>query len=52
MVDPRGIEEEARQALGDEIKEYGEIRGVPGEKVMGSWDGEVLDLGGVELRGL
>lgn len=50
MVDPSKIEAAAREALGDSILEYGEIRGVPREKVNTSDDGERLDLGGVQLQ--
>jgi glyoxylase-like metal-dependent hydrolase (beta-lactamase superfamily II) len=50
MVDPSKIIAAAREAFGDKIKEYGEIRGVPKEKVKASVDGERLYLGGVELQ--
>jgi len=50
MVDPSKLEAAAREAFGDKILEYGEIRGVPAEKVKESVDGETLDLGGVSLR--
>ena len=50
MVDPSRIEAAAREAFGDRILEYGEIRGVPKENVNASDDGERLDLGGVQLQ--
>ncbi len=50
MVDPSKIEAAAREAFGDKILEYGEIRGVPKEKVDASDDWERLDLGGVQLQ--
>ncbi len=50
MVDPSKIEAAAREAFGDKIREYGEIRGVPREKVNASVDGEKLGLRGVQLQ--
>jgi len=50
MVDPSKIEAAAREAFGDKIEEYGEIRGIPKEKLKASVDGERLRLGGVELQ--
>jgi glyoxylase-like metal-dependent hydrolase (beta-lactamase superfamily II) len=50
MVDPSKIEAAAREAFGDKILEYGEIRGVPKEKVNVSVDGERLDLIGAQLQ--
>jgi glyoxylase-like metal-dependent hydrolase (beta-lactamase superfamily II) len=50
MIDPSRIEAAAREAFGDKIEEYGEIRGVPRGKVNASVDGGRLDLGGVQLR--
>ena len=50
MVDPSKIEAAAREAFGDKIEEYGEIRGIPEEKVKASVDGETLRLGAVELK--
>ncbi|MBN2334239.1 MBL fold metallo-hydrolase [Candidatus Bathyarchaeota archaeon] len=50
MVDPSKIKAAARQAFGDKILEYGEIRGVPRGKLKVSVDGERLYLGGVELQ--
>jgi glyoxylase-like metal-dependent hydrolase (beta-lactamase superfamily II) len=50
MVDPSNIIAAAREAFGDKVEEYGEIRGIPEEKVKASVDGERLCLGGVELK--
>ncbi len=50
MVDPSRIEAAVREAFGDKIEEYGEIRGIPKEKLKASVDGERLRLGGVELQ--
>jgi glyoxylase-like metal-dependent hydrolase (beta-lactamase superfamily II) len=50
VVDPSRIKTAAREAFGDKIREYGEIRGVPRERVNTSDDCERLDLGGVQLQ--
>jgi glyoxylase-like metal-dependent hydrolase (beta-lactamase superfamily II) len=50
MIDPSRVEEAARSLFGRAIKSYGEIRGVPSGKVVESWDGEVLDLGGAAVN--
>ncbi len=50
MVDPGRLEVAARALFGDAVDGYGLIRGVPQERVVESWDGEELDLGGVEVR--
>jgi len=50
MVDPSRVEAAAREAFGDKVEEYGEIRGVPRDKVKASDDCEKLDLGGVQLH--
>ena len=50
MVNPSKIKAAARETLGDTLEEYGEIRGIPKEKVHSSIDGERLSLGGTELQ--
>lgn len=50
MIDPGKLEEAARGLFGDAVDAYGEIRGVPAEKVVESKDGEELDLGGVTAK--
>jgi glyoxylase-like metal-dependent hydrolase (beta-lactamase superfamily II) len=50
MVTPSKIMAAARETLGDTLKKYGEIRGIPKEKVHSSFDGERLILGGTELQ--
>jgi glyoxylase-like metal-dependent hydrolase (beta-lactamase superfamily II) len=50
MVDPSKIMAAAREAFGDKVEGYGEIRGIPEEKVKASVDGERLCLCGVELE--
>ena len=49
MIDPSKIQTAAEEAFGEKILEYGEIRGIPKEKVVASKDGEVLELGGLSL---
>lgn len=50
VVDPSKIVAAAREAFGDRVKLYGDVRGVPRDKVNASVDGEWLDLGGVQLQ--
>ena len=50
MIDPTRLEAGARQLFGDQISNYGEIKGVPTEIVVESQDGRVIDLGGVTVR--
>ena len=50
MVDPSKIMAAAWEVYGNKVKEYGDIRGVPKEKVKASVDGERLCIGGVVLQ--
>ncbi|MCW4050265.1 MAG: MBL fold metallo-hydrolase [Candidatus Bathyarchaeota archaeon] len=50
MVDPSKIKAAAIQQFRGELPPYGEIKGLPEEKVKASTDGEVIDLGGVRLQ--
>jgi glyoxylase-like metal-dependent hydrolase (beta-lactamase superfamily II) len=50
LVDPSKIVAAAEEVFGDKVRLYGEIRGLPPEKIRASVDGESLSLGGVELR--
>ena len=50
MVDPSKILAAAREAFGDKIEEYGEIRGIPREKLKTSVDGERLCLAASSSR--
>ncbi len=50
MIDPGRLEAAARGLFGDAVDGYGEIRGVPYERVYESSDGEEFDLGGVVVR--
>jgi glyoxylase-like metal-dependent hydrolase (beta-lactamase superfamily II) len=50
VVDPSKLLDAAREAFGESIVEYGEVRGVPRNRVVESADGEVLDLGGICLE--
>jgi glyoxylase-like metal-dependent hydrolase (beta-lactamase superfamily II) len=50
MVDPSRLEAGARGLFGDAVSNYGEIRGVPEQKVTESKDGEEIDLNGVTVK--
>ena len=50
IADPRQLESAARQFFGDRVDDYGEIRGVPPNKITESSDGEWIDLGGARVR--
>jgi len=50
MIDPGKLEAAARGLFGDAVDAYGEIRGVPPERVVESNDGEELNLGGVTVK--
>jgi glyoxylase-like metal-dependent hydrolase (beta-lactamase superfamily II) len=50
MINPEKLEVAARGLFGDAVDAYGEIRGVPPERVVESKDGEELDLGGVSVQ--
>lgn len=50
MIDPRKLEARARQLFGDKVNGYGEIKGVPGERLVESQDGQEINLGGVNVE--
>jgi len=50
VIDPTRLLAAAGGIYGDALKEFGEVRGVPAERVAESTDGETLDLGGVTLE--
>jgi hydroxyacylglutathione hydrolase len=50
MVDPEQLEAASRQLFGERVDGYGEIKGIPAEKVMNSKDGQVIELDGVEVH--
>jgi len=50
MIDPSRLEAGARKLFGDRVSSYGEIKGVPAERVVESQDGREIDLGGVTVR--
>lgn len=50
LEDPSRIVEAARQVFGEQIRVYGEIRGVPWDKIVESEDGEVIKLDGSKLE--
>ena len=49
MVDPSRLVESARGLFGDRVDNYGEVRGIPEDRIVNSADGEGLDLGGAKL---
>ena len=50
MVDPTKLKAGAERLFGEFVLEYGEITGVPAEKMKDSHEGEVIDLGGITLE--
>lgn len=50
VIDPTRLLAAAEAIYGDALKEFGEVRGVPTERVAESTDGETLDLGGISLE--
>jgi len=50
MIDPSRLEKAARQLFGAGVDGYGEIKGIPADRVVESRDGEVLDLGVVMVQ--
>jgi len=50
MVDPSKLKAGAERLFGERVLEYGTITGVPGDRMMESSDGEIIDLGGVILQ--
>jgi glyoxylase-like metal-dependent hydrolase (beta-lactamase superfamily II) len=50
VIDPTRLLAAAEEIYGDALKEFGEVRGVPAERVVKSTDGETLDLGGISLE--
>jgi len=50
MVDPSRLEAAARRLFGERVDDYGEVKGVPADRVMESKDGDVLDLGGATVQ--
>jgi glyoxylase-like metal-dependent hydrolase (beta-lactamase superfamily II) len=50
VIDPTRLLAAAEEIYGDALKEFGEVRGVPAERVAESTDGETLDLGGISLE--
>ncbi len=50
MADPTRLKAGAERLFGDFVKEYGEITGVPVERMKESHDGEIIDLGGITLE--
>lgn len=50
VIDPTRLLYAAGVIYGDALTEFGEVRGVPAERVAESTDGETLDLGGISLE--
>ncbi len=50
MINPGKLEAGARQLFGDAVSDYGEIRGVPAERVIESHNDQEIDLGGVTVK--
>jgi glyoxylase-like metal-dependent hydrolase (beta-lactamase superfamily II) len=50
MINPNTLEAGARKLFGDMVSEYGEIKGVPAERVEESKDFQEVDLGGVTVK--
>jgi glyoxylase-like metal-dependent hydrolase (beta-lactamase superfamily II) len=50
LIDPTRLLSAAGEIYGDALKEFGEVRGVPVERVVESTDGEILDLGGISIE--
>ncbi len=50
VINPPSLLAAAGEIYGDALIEFGEVRGVPAERVVESTDGETLDLGGVLLE--
>ena len=50
IIDPPRLLAAAGEIYGEALIEFGEVRGVPVERVVESTDGEILDLGGVFLE--
>ena len=50
VIDPPSLLAAAGEIYGEALIEFGEVRGVPAERVVESTDGETLDLGGVLLE--
>jgi len=50
MIDPSQLEAATRQLFGDRVDGYGEIKGVPPDRVVESMDCDVLDLGGSTVQ--
>ncbi len=50
MIDPTQLAAAAKQLFGDKVDSYGEIRGIQAERIVGSKDGELLDLNGAQVQ--
>lgn len=50
MVDPTKLKAGAEKLFGELVLEYGKITGVPSERMRESYEGEVIDLGGITLE--
>ena len=50
MVDPSKLKAAAKKLFGERLLNYGEVTGVPASKIRESFDGELLDFGGIVLE--
>lgn len=50
MVDPTRLKAGAERLFGEFVLEYGEITGVPAERMKESQEGDVIDLGGITME--
>jgi glyoxylase-like metal-dependent hydrolase (beta-lactamase superfamily II) len=50
LIDPPRLLAAAGEIYGEALIEFGEVRGVPVERVVESTDGETLDMGGISLE--
>lgn len=52
LIKPTKLEESARSLLGKRVDDYGEIKGIPHNKIINSKDGEDIDLDGVKIKAI
>jgi glyoxylase-like metal-dependent hydrolase (beta-lactamase superfamily II) len=50
MIDPSRLEAGARELFGTAVSSYGEIRGVPKERIIESQDNAIIDLNGTTVQ--
>ncbi|MGQ9680311.1 MAG: MBL fold metallo-hydrolase [Candidatus Bathyarchaeia archaeon] len=50
LADPSALESSAREFFGSRVDDYGEIKGVPADKIIESKDGERLSIRGLQVE--